>query len=162
MSLIRRTLLAGAAAGLLAFGLLAVPALAATSVAAMTAPPTPLIAPMPVEACVGDECEDTPDLTSVSLVVTATLTRSGLTPPPPPLILPIACPGEASDGTALIVVATDSGKLGVAVNLVGVGANGLPYLETLEPASVRSKAGAAILVTACTQDDEGDDEDRDH
>jgi len=162
MSFIRRSLLAGAATALLALGLLAGPALAATSTAAFTAPPVAMPTPTPVEACIGEHCEDTPDLATVSIVVTATFTKSSLVPPPPPLILPVACPGDASDGTALAIVTTEKGELGVYVNLIGTLANGQPYLETLEPATVRSKAGAAVLVTACTADDDQDGEDRDH
>jgi hypothetical protein len=168
MSPIRRTLLGGAATALLALGLLAAPALAATSTATMTAPPTPMLSPVPVQACIGGDCEDTPDLATVSLVVTATVTKSSLAPPPPPLILPVACPGDASEGTALAIVMTESGKLGVSANLIGTLANGQPYLETLDPESIDSSSGGAILVSACTVDDgdqghgDRDHRDRDH
>jgi hypothetical protein len=154
---VRRSILAGAVTALLALGLLAVPALAATSTATLTSPPTPMLMPVPVQACIGDDCEDTPDLATVSLVVTATVTKSSLAPPPPPLIVPVACPGEESEGTALAIITTEKGKLGVAATLVGTLANGQPYLETLDPETIRSKAGAAIVVSACT--DDGDDED---
>lgn len=159
MSRNRPITVAAALAAAVALALFAVPAIAATSVAAFTAPPVPMLTPTPVDACIGEECEDTPDLATVSLVVTASVAKSGLVPPAPPLILPVACPGEGAEGTALAVITTERGKLNISTNLVGTLANGMPYLETLEPQTVRSKGVAAVLVTACTDDGDEDDDD---
>lgn len=155
MSVIRSTIVVAALGAALAMGLLAVPAAAATSMATLTAPPVPLLAPTPVEACIGSECEETPNLATVSMVVTASFVKGGLMPPPPPMILPVACPEEEAEGTALAVIATARGKLNISANLIGTLSNGMPYFETLAPKVVRSKGLAAVLVTACT--DDGDD-----
>lgn len=115
-------------------------AFAEPTVVSVGAGPVP-VPNVPVEACVDDECESTPALSSVSLDVEAS---SDVTSTPPTIT-----PGTCASGTGIaFVVQTGSDQATVRGEVSGTLPDGSLFSEPVGPVTV--PADESATVSACT------------